>query len=71
MSENIAELMGKPAESLLGESIETLLGHASTARLAQAASTAMVDQAPLYLGVIDNPFFEAAAASGSGPSRTA
>jgi chemotaxis family two-component system sensor kinase Cph1 len=70
VSENIAELTGQPGEGLLGESIETLLGHASTARVAQAASTAMIDQAPLYLGVIDNPFFDAAA-PGASPSRSA
>jgi two-component system, chemotaxis family, sensor kinase Cph1 len=71
VSENVAQLTGKPAESLLGESIELLLGHASTTRLAQAASTAMLDEAPLYLGVIDNPFFEAVAAPVASPSRTA
>ena len=56
-SENVAALAGKPMEQLLGEFVAVLLGAAAAARIAHAATTAMLDQAPLYIGVVDNPFF--------------
>jgi chemotaxis family two-component system sensor kinase Cph1 len=64
VSENFAALTGKPAASLPGESIETLLGAATAGRLAQAAA-ATIDQAPLYIGVAGNPFFEPGAPASS------
>jgi chemotaxis family two-component system sensor kinase Cph1 len=56
-SENIAVLAGCPVEQLLGGSVEVLLGASATARIAHAAATAMLDDMPLYIGVIENPFF--------------
>jgi light-regulated signal transduction histidine kinase (bacteriophytochrome) len=67
-SENVAVLTGKPAEQLLGESADVLLGAAATARIAHAAATAMLDQAPLYIGVVDNPLSNAREATQDPPS---
>jgi len=54
-SDNLAALTGRPVETLLGEPVGVLLGQAAAARLAHAAATAVLDQAPLYVGVVDNP----------------
>ena len=56
-SENLAVLVGRPVEQLLGEPLDVVIGAAAAARVAHAAATAMLDEAPLYLGVIDNPLF--------------
>ncbi|CAN7260629.1 ATP-binding protein [Caballeronia sp. LjRoot29] len=56
-SENVATLVGRPLEQLLGEPLDTVVGAAAAARVAHAAATAMLDEAPLYLGVISNPLF--------------
>jgi two-component system, chemotaxis family, sensor kinase Cph1 len=56
-SENVAALAGSPVEQLLGEPVEVVIGAAAAARVAHAAATAMLDEAPLYVGVMENPFF--------------
>ncbi|SAL74746.1 sensory box histidine kinase [Caballeronia terrestris] len=60
-SDNLATLTGQPVETLLGQPIDVLLGRPSAERLAQAASTAELEAAPLYLGVVENPLHDAAA----------
>ena len=59
VSENVAVLVGRPVEQLLGEPLAMVIGAAAAARVAHAAATAMLDEAPLYLGAIDNPLFSA------------
>ncbi|SOE64841.1 Bacteriophytochrome (light-regulated signal transduction histidine kinase) [Burkholderia sp. D7] len=56
-SENVAALVGIPVEQLLGEPVDVVTGAAAAAKIAHAAATAMLDEAPLYVGVIDNPLF--------------
>jgi two-component system, chemotaxis family, sensor kinase Cph1 len=56
-SENVATLVGSPLEQLLGEPVDVVIGAAAAARVMHAAATAMLDEAPLYLGVISNPRF--------------
>jgi two-component system, chemotaxis family, sensor kinase Cph1 len=56
-SENVATLVGRPVEQLLGEPVDVVIGAAAAARVAHAAATAMLDEAPLYVGVIGNPLF--------------
>jgi light-regulated signal transduction histidine kinase (bacteriophytochrome) len=58
-SENIAALAGSPVEQLLGKPVDVVIGAAAAARVAHAAATAMLDEAPLYVGVMGNPFFRA------------
>jgi two-component system, chemotaxis family, sensor kinase Cph1 len=70
-SDNVAALTGKPVEQLLGEPAEALLGAAATARIAHAAATAMIDQAPLYIGVVPNPFYDTREAAQTRPAASA
>jgi len=56
-SENVGTLVGCPVEQLLGEPVDVVIGAAAAARVAHAAATAMLDEAPLYVGVMENPFF--------------
>lgn len=56
-SENVAVLVGRPVEQLLGERVDMVIGAAAAARVAHAAATAMLDETPLYVGVMANPFF--------------
>ncbi|MFK4440898.1 chemotaxis family two-component system sensor kinase Cph1 [Caballeronia udeis] len=57
VSENVAALVGIPVEQLLGEPVDVVTGAAAAAKIAHAAATAMLDEAPLYVGAIDNPLF--------------
>ena len=56
-SENVGTLVGCPVEQLLGEPVDVVIGAAAAARVAHAAATAMLDETPLYVGVMENPFF--------------
>jgi two-component system, chemotaxis family, sensor kinase Cph1 len=56
-SENVAALAGRPVEQLLGEPVDMLIGAAAAARVAHAAATATLDEAPLYIGSVENPLF--------------
>ncbi|CAN7373842.1 ATP-binding protein [Caballeronia sp. LjRoot34] len=56
-SENVAALVGSPVEQLLGKPVDVVIGAAAAARVAQAAATAMLDEAPLYVGVMEKPLF--------------
>src|SRR6476469_9793160 len=53
-SDNLATLTAQPVETLLGQPVEALLGRATADRLAHAAATAQLDEAPLYLGIVEN-----------------
>ncbi|SAK95282.1 two-component sensor kinase [Caballeronia fortuita] len=52
-SENLASLTGENVDALPGEALHAVLGAALAQRIAQAAATAALDDAPLYVGPID------------------
>ncbi|SAK94545.1 sensory box histidine kinase [Caballeronia hypogeia] len=52
-SDNVPTLTGAPVETLLGETLDAVFGAAGARRVAQAAATAALDDAPLYIGPVD------------------